>query len=632
MSFFKRFLFPVLTGALLVVTVLSCEEEITTIGSEVIGGEPFTTDKAVYDVFAYNKKVIAVKTNKLPVYQLGIYDDPIYGKTEAHITTQLILSLARPTFGFYTQEIEDNSENDDSITTIPEVETIDSVYLYIPYLKNPKGDVDNDGVADVFDIDPNDANSDTDGDGLTDTQEKTVGTNPLNVDSDGDGINDGEDDSTASNNFAQRADIDSIYVDGGNYNKDVETSFNLKVERSTFFLRDLDPDSNFQEAQAYYSSQEFSPNFVSDLLFQGSYEINDKQFLFEQQDNEDTEEDESASFIRLDPGIRVPLDNTFFQQNIIDKEGGSELLSQANFNDFLRGLHLSVEPGAQDVMLLLDLIKPTTQNVTGANITIYYHYDSVDTNGTPDDTSDDEIVQKPAQFIFDLTSQTANWNIVNTFESEPYPVGISSTLDTGENASSIYVKGGAGVYTEIKLFDEDENEAQELIDQIKSNNWIINEANLVFYVDQEAIDVPGGIIEPPRLYLHNLDESSPLINTSTEPVVDSQLPLFETYPNYDGVIQKSTDNIGIKYKVRITDYLNDLVIRDATNATLGLTSTPDISIDVLSVFGNAIFEDNEMDIPAASSLSPLGTILHGSTQDNGDKRVKLEIFYTKTDQ
>ena len=624
MNFIKRFNLPALTGIILVVTVFSCSEEITTIGSEVIGGEPFKTNKAEFDVFAYNKKTKAVRSNKLPLYQLGTYNDPIYGKSEARITAQLLLSLTKPTFGFYTQEIEDNADTDSSINTIPEVEMVDSVYLYIPYLKNPKGDLDNDGLADAFDIDPEDANSDTDGDGLTDLQENQTGTDPLNQDTDGDGINDGEDDSTTLNNYAKRVDIDSVYVDGNNFNRDVETSFDLKVERSTYFLRDLDPDSNFQEAQEYFSSQKFSPNFVSDVLFQGSYVINDEQFLLRQQDDSDTEEDESLLFVKLDPGIRVPLDASFFQENILDKEGGSELLSQANFNDFIRGLHLSIEPSTQDVMLLLGL--------SGASVTMYYHYDRVDTNGTADDTSDDEVVQEQKEFVFNLSSQNTNWNAVNTFENEPYPTEITNALDTGENASKIYVKGGAGTYTEIKLFAEDEEDAQDVIDQIKSNNWIINEANLVLYVDREAVEVPGGIVEPPRLYLHNLDESIPLINTSTEFNDDLSLPLFGRYLNYDGVIQKSSDDIGEKYTIRITDYINDLIVRDATNATLGLTSTPDITIEVLQVFGKAIFEDIEMDIPATSTLSPLGTVLHGTTEDNGGKRLKLEIFYTETNQ
>ncbi|MBD1260307.1 DUF4270 domain-containing protein [Maribacter polysiphoniae] len=624
MSFFKRFKFPALTGVLCVLLFVSCEEEVTTLGSEVIGGKAFTSNKAVFDVFAYNKKLKALRTNRLPVYQLGVFNDPIYGKTEARITTQLLLSRSNPSFGLFNQEIEDQSGTDSSVITIPENETVDSVYLYIPYLKNPKGDLDNDGVADAFDVDPEDATSDTDGDGLTDAQEKLAGTDPLNRDSDGDGINDADDDSTQSNNYAQRVDIDSVYVNGGNYDDNVETSFNLKVERSTYFLRDLDPNADFQESQEYYSSQQFSPNFVSDVLYDGEYVIDDEQFLLKRQDDESTDDDESELFNKLDPGIRVPLDKTFFQEYILDKEGETELLSQSNFNDYIRGLHLSIASGSQDVMLLLDL--------SGASVTMYYHYNKIDTNSTTDDTSDDEEILEQAEFVFNLTSQTANWNMVNTFDSEPYPVEIANALDTGGNAQRIYVKGGAGTYAELKLFAEAAADAQELIEQIQSNNWIINEANLVFYVDQEAIAVPGGVVEPPRLYLYNLDEQEPLINISTEQSDTGSLPLFGSYLNYDGVIEKSSDDIGEKYTIRITDYINDIIIRDEANATLGLTITPDINLTVLNVFGNAVLEDGEKDLPAVSALTPLGTVLHGATEDNGAKRLKLEIFYTETNQ
>ena len=59
-------------------------------------------------------------------------------------------------------------------------------------------DSDGDGVADGDDVDPTNANSDSDGDGLSDLDESSGGTDPLNSDSDGDGILDGMD----QNNFS----------------------------------------------------------------------------------------------------------------------------------------------------------------------------------------------------------------------------------------------------------------------------------------------------------------------------------------------------------------------------------------------------------------------------------------------
>jgi len=618
MTFFKRFKFPVLTGFLLVVAFVSCEEDLTTIGAEVIGGEPFKTDKAEFDVFAYNSKIEAVRTNQLPIYQLGVYNDPIYGKTDASITSQLLLTTVRPNFGVFSQEIEDNWENDDNVSSIPEVETVDSVYLYIPFLKNPKGDLDGDGVADEYDIDPEDANSDTDGDGFTDNEERTSGTNPLVADS-------VDDEDFVANNFSKKVDIDSIYVNSEVINSNIETSFHLKVERSTYFLRDLDPNTNFQEAQEYYSSQQFSPSFVSDVLFEGDYSVTDSQFLLDQFDNSSTGDiNESEQKAILDPGIRVALDKAFFQENLIDKEGATELLSQANFSDFVRGIHLSTTTISDDVMMLLDM--------KDAAITVYYHYNKVNTNDTSDDISDDEIITENAQFVLSsLIEQNGfvSGNAINTLNDEIYPANIGDALNGGGNASKLFLKGGAGTFTEIKLFAEDDTESQALIDQIKANNWIINEANLVFYVDRETLDLEGDVLEPLRLYLYNMEDNLPLFNRNTESEDQTSIPLLGAFLNYDGIINKSSDGKGEKYTIRITEHINNILIRESNNSSLGLTLTPDI--EFIGINEAMMSDGNAIDLPVAQTLSPLGTVLFGGLPENGDKKLKLEIFYTETD-
>ena len=57
MNLLNRFKLPALAGILLVVGFISsCEQDLTTIGEGVIGGEPFKTRKISYDVFAFNKK------------------------------------------------------------------------------------------------------------------------------------------------------------------------------------------------------------------------------------------------------------------------------------------------------------------------------------------------------------------------------------------------------------------------------------------------------------------------------------------------------------------------------------------------------------------------------------------------
>ncbi|SHI38916.1 DUF4270 family protein [Pseudozobellia thermophila] len=613
MTFLKRFNFSALAVIFVMAAIVACEQDPTTIGSGVIGSSPLNTDIAVFDVFAKNRKIGAVSTNKLPVYQLGSFTHPVYGKTEASITSQLQLSSIAPTFGIYSQSTEDNPSSD---SQIPENEKIDSVYLYIPFLTNPSGDSDGDGLADEFDGNPDDAGSDTDGDGLTDAQEISRGTDPLNSDTDGDGVDDAEDDEFIANQYRKTFDLDSIYVNGKPYDKNTgEVSFNLKVQRSNYYLRDLDPNSNFLEAQEYFSDQGFDPTFVDSLLFDGPVVISPDQIPLKNRDLASTEDvDESEELSYLDPGIRVALDKDFFQHNILDMEGSTELANQENFKNYLRGLHLSLSSLSDEVMLLLDMRR--------ANITLSYSYDTADTDGeVSEGAGKKEFV---LNFITSVLSQgqdtgLVTGNAVNTLVNDPYPGEVSGAMDTDANAEKIYLKGGAGAFAEINLFDQ--GNGKEAIKQIRQNNWVVNEANLVFYVAEDT-----DVEQPPSLYLYNTETGLPVYGAP----LSQNDQLVKVY-DYDGQLEKSSDGKALKYTVKITEHINDLIIRDVENATLGLFVTSSLYRTDL---GSAVLDGNtEGEVPVASILSPLGTILYGSNVDDADadKKLRLEIFYTEID-
>ncbi len=591
-------------GLAAVIFVLSCEEDPTTIGVGVINESPLRTDVEVFDVFTYNRGVDQVQTNKLPVYQLGNFVDPLYGRTEARITTQVGLEggLGNPTFGVLTQAEEDMANSDGDENTVPENERVTEVFFYIPFLQNPNGDRDLDGVIDELDADPEDPTSDTDGDGVTDNDERVSGTNPLDEDTDGDGILDDEDLEIVANIFPRQVDLDSIYGDR-------DTPFNLTVEQSTFFLRDLDPDSGFLEAQEYFSGQQFAPGFVSELFFDGQVTISTEETIIFMEDDPDTEEDESLIIDqRLQPGIRVPLSTDFFQQNIIDNEGKSPLLSAANFVEFFRGVHVAV---SDDILLILD--------VTQGNIDINYEYDAVDEG--------EMVVEKDRYTLTFITGGTTvpiNGNAVNTLNNDPYPPEIANELDQVDNASRIYLKGGSGTFAEVELFEP--NNGETIINQIKANNWIINEANLIFYVDRDALDAAGITDEPPRLYLYNAETNRELydISLGIENTLEGRID-----SNYGGLLEKENDQ-GVKYTVRITNYINDIIVRDSVNATLGLAVTGDITNNQSR---NAMLSSgSEEDLSLGATITPLGTVLIGSeVPDSDDRKLQLQIFFTETD-
>jgi len=604
----KRFLISLATGISLVILAGSCEEELVTIGDSLVGDEPFANGVAVYDVYAFNKNIEAVPTNQLPVYQLGVFNDPIYGRTEGSITSQLSLvnTSGVQFFGRFTQLRE---ETDPDIPD--ENETVKEVILYLPYFLNQNSDQDLDGVIDTLDADPEDPNSDSDGDGLTDLEEQSRSTDPLNPDTDGDGIGDAEDEVTPLDIFPQRRELDSIYG-----NRDGQ--FNFNVTRSTYFLRDLDPDSGFQQAEPYYSNQTFGPEFYGEELYDGVLEVSDEEILIFDEDDPETEEDESLLVVeRIQPGIRVALDPEFFQTNFLDKEGDPELLSDANFKDYIRGLHLSLTPEDDNLMILFDL--------TQARLNVEYIYDSYE----GEDVNKVEATQV-LRLLSGGGNQLIQGNAVNSLQSETYPAEVSDAFAPGENrpednASRIYLKGGAGTYAEIELFDL--LGGGEAINEIKQNNWVINEASLVFYVDRERLDAAGVEEEPPRLNLYNAETNEPLYNIRTETnIEDTPLGVFL---NFGGLLERSGGK-GVKYKVRITEHINNIILRDSANATLGLTMTADIRVNGTS---EVLVPDNsEKELPVGGGISPLGTVLYGSNVDEADpNRLRLEIYYTEID-
>lgn len=352
MKFISKSSFPIFLGMLSLLSLfVSCEEDVTTLGAGVVGSEPFNIGRVEYDVFAFNNNVRAVQTNKLPIYQLGTYSDPIYGKTQARVTSQVLMQSNNPTFGIRTQAVEDAADTDESITTIPENETVTEVILYIPYLtRTPNRDRDLDGVEDAFDDLPDDPDNDSDGDGVSNRNETAANTNPLDAnstDADLDGLNDSDGATIFVNSFAREVELDSIYYDGQVFEEfaDERIDLNLKVSRSTFFLRDRDPATDFSESQMYFSSQRFDPDFTAEVLYDDGITFSNEEILLPQEDDPDTGDvDESNSFQKVAPGIRVSLDREFFQDNILEKEGDIELLSASNFTNFIRGSTFSSKP------------------------------------------------------------------------------------------------------------------------------------------------------------------------------------------------------------------------------------------------------------------------------------------------
>ena len=126
-------------------SVISCDSTYNEVGSDIVGDTSFefgTPDSI--KVRAYTKGLGAMDSKNLPVNPLGIYDNPVFGKTKAHFATQVQLAVLNPNFNAALEP------------------AIDSVYLTIPYFST-KTETSSTGVG-TYELDsiygPADANFD----------------------------------------------------------------------------------------------------------------------------------------------------------------------------------------------------------------------------------------------------------------------------------------------------------------------------------------------------------------------------------------------------------------------------------------------------------------------------------------
>lgn len=590
--------------------LISCNPEYHNIGTNLLIDQAFETDVYTAPVFTYQKKLKKVQTDGLPLSQIGKINHPFYGESKASITSQLIISN-NPSFGIYSQEVETSESTD--LTIIPENETVTSVYLEIPFYSN-QNDKDNDGVIDKLDIDPLDALSDSDGDGLTDFAENAVGTNPLSNDSDNDGILDNEDTDSSSYDGGNRIyDIDSVY---GNPN----TRFTMKVNELTYYLSSLDPNNNFESSQQFFSDiNYYDQGFYSTELFNQEIGLDFEERRYNYtEDDPSTEEIEDSTTVqfRFSPRIRLNLDPAFFQKNIINAEGSNNLKNLDNFQNHIKGIIIGAENFSDDLYMLL--------NFSAGGIKINYDYDYYEGYGTSDLT-DDEIIKKSASYDIPLGGI-----IINSMEKSGYDPSISEAIlqsSAGIPQSNLIIQGGQ-FYSKIDLFDSTSlNDNDELL-QLRNKNWLINEANLVFYVDPNQPINSSENIYPERLYLYNLESGLPI----NDFLIDNTINSLSTNAGkkvFGGLLEYDSENEPWRYKFRITDHINKIIRKDSINSSLALISGANISALAIK---KAINSDNQqIKLPATGILNPFGIKLVGSHPEESleEKRVELEIYYTK---
>ncbi len=422
--------------------------------------------------------------------------------------------------------------------------------------------------------------------------------------------------------------LDSIFGGG---------AINLSIYENKYFLNSIDPNSEFDTPLRYFSNMTTSNGAISASLLEGtpiplksdrlplSNVITDfrpsKQEIILKKDDEISE--------RLAPALRVKLDTTFWHNKIIAKakeEGQTELSNANNFNNYFRGIYLKATSANTNSgsMALLNFD-------TDANITLYYTKDPL--------TEGADRVQ--STYVLNFIGNRVNF-ITNEFDIT-IPQGNPVTGD-----EKLYLKGAQGSVAVVDIFNAGTYEdgyspeftefkrafvdVDPVTGKFKTSKRLVNEANLVFYVDQSIPQVN----EPNRIYLYDLKNNTPLLDYFID-LVNTAVP-DNSRTNHLGSLQREggvSSGKGIKYKIKITEHINNLLIRDSTNVKFGLAISGNVNLEnTVPQYKVLTSEDDVVQkVPVSSILSPRGTILYGNNTADLTKKLQLEIYYTciKTD-
>jgi len=401
--------------------------------------------------------------------------------------------------------------------------------------------------------------------------------------------------------------LDSVY---GN------SPIKIEMFESGYFLRDLDPDSGFEDTQLYYSNQgELFEGFLGEnLLIIEDFVPSDEGFVLTvTTEGEDGEDIVDSTFVA--PGIRVALSNDYFQEKIFDKEGDPVLSNNNNFKDYFRGLYFKINSNSEDGNMF-------NFNPANANITMYYHFDreGEDENGDP--------VTEVINSEYALNFGGVNLNVYDNSLSLDVASAIENP-DIVNGEENLYVRGGDGILTVINLFGEDvdDNGVADELEILREKNWLINDANLKFYVNQSKIN--GGETEPERVTIFNINNNTILADYLLDPSSGSQ-PV-DAVTNHLGRLERDSDDNGVYYSINITHHISNLINKDSTNVSLGLMVSQNVLVNGFQKLDT--LADPNLDLPTIKSVqrnsvfSHEGTVLYGNNTLIEEKRLKLQIYY-----
>jgi hypothetical protein len=388
--------------------------------------------------------------------------------------------------------------------------------------------------------------------------------------------------------------LDSIYgVDN--------SKFKLSIFESGIWMY-VDSENNLESFKKYYTNQnsDFEKFKKGTRLNDNSSISQNDAFFFNKEQNVETTTDTEGKVTTTytAPSMRLELNKTFFENKIL-KAPSEKLVNNTVFAEYFRGLYFKVEKidGQEGSLAMMDFSKGT--------ITIKYEEDS---------SKAEDATRVDKSIVLNLAGNRVS--LLEEYNQNANYLAAINAASESEGDERLYLKGGEGSLSVIKLFN-----GPNEIETLRENNWLINEANLIFYIDTENPAFKNSA-EPQRIYLYDLTNNRPIADYSISNSKKGSIV-------YDGrLILDGNTPRGKYYKIRITNHIKALLKKDSNldNVKLGVVVTEDINNSNSNKLKDQL--GNVKEVPTASVMNPLGTILYGSNSSDESKKLKLEIYYS----
>ncbi|WKD85405.1 hypothetical protein KCTC32516_00745 [Polaribacter huanghezhanensis] len=278
------------------------------------------------------------------------------------------------------------------------------------------------------------------------------------------------------------------------------------------------------------------------------------------------------------PFARVTLDETKIKQIFVDQFETSNFESQDAIEQYFKGLYMQASGNEGSLISF---------NINNLSLALR---PSIEIRYT-------KTVLKGGTTVLDTIEKTNSF-LLSNFSTSVYKMDEKAYPNNG----NIVLQGTAGNMAQVQLFAANE------LASIISKNWLVNDADLTFYVNQNVVGTDT-ISTPHRLFLYKDGNSKAQIKDV----------VFEGPTSFGGSLV-TTSKKPDYYTFKITDYISDLVSgKTSYNPILGL-----------KVINSSDFPNSATDTLVANySWNPKVVTLLNHSTSNGTRKARLKITYSK---